>query len=1471
VSRRTKTLFPHSRDGTSQRSRRLPALDSSHVLVDERSDVDVLRFVSAYAEQLHSFNVDPATDEVITNGTWADFASRTGLSVADVVAYTDDPSRFSAEARRWLGRPHFALLLTFVKLLSHARDQLNAFTRRHLDHYYRDVLALEPELAVADRATVLFGLRPSSSEVLVRAGTALAAGRDANNVPRIYRTERDIVVNHASVVEQRSVYVDRRITGIPDVRKDRDLTAPAALIQSLGLALGSPNPGDPIPKWNGHDVDVPFLITLKRPLDFARARLFLEHHELRSLMRLYRRRRDADAEWAEINRLLRVTSPPNPRDFLANVTAAVGPLDFASEGLPQVSNIDDLYTYRDDHTDADGDGNPDVRAFIDAKFVARGISFDDFVALMQIKLRIDAEWKEINRLLERIGRRQRNVLEWTLPSGVDPTNFNANLAAALGPMWPPTWPSTDITNIDDYDTLLRRLEAHFSMSVERLQTLIAFAREVSVDAASENHDWSDIDRILADAHREKVYAARRAELARIRADVPPGQPPTTAFDNIARHILASEEPIAWDDAKVALSSHLERSQLELLARFRQALADGTSVAGFGWTEAERLFELAWRSITQLPEPIAQVVEVHNVYAYANATTVRDNESPGWKTFGGRPAAVNAEEPRGAMLGWALRSPLLSLSEGARTITITFGLTAKSFKWSVFRGHFGLRDEDRSGTRLTEALSKWLRFEVTTKKEWVELALQDSRIALGTAADNYWTLAGLTRPAAEDDRAALQLTFRIGKQIDALAPVGEQPHLWPTLQVVLKPVFFNTSEAKKEWRTKFEAFEPLALAATHLQVAVAGLSTLRLQHEDRVLDSRKPFEPFGNRPAVGSRLYLDHPELVRARLGLLTFDLEWMGVPDSLVDGTLTSHYANYPGPISASTIKTKIVLVDQNVELALHDTPLFEDADGRTKSARTLRVDDVGASVSRASPTFIYESRYDAQAADDIRRSTRYLELELTPLDLGHGIYPALVQSTARKLAIAMAGGGVIPDADKPKYQINPPYTPKLKRLTVGYTTSVEVKPDTGGADELLHVHPFGVSRIDPTTATLLPAYSAAGELYIGIRHLHPPQHLTLLLQLAEGTSDPDIEAAPVTWSYLSGNRFIELSDGALVLDSTRGLINSGIVELALPAPMASTRLPANVMWLRVAVARNPRCVCDVVAIRAQAVSAIFEDRGNAASHYEQPLPAGSIERLLDPDVRVASIEQPYTSYGGMPPERADTFDTRVSERLRHKQRALSSWDYERLVLQRFRQIYKAKCLSVGDGGVEVLVIPDIRALTPGDTFAPRAPANLLADIQSYLVSRAPAVARVRVRNAHYVPVKVRLGVRFMTGIDVGFAKQRLTEDLVKFLSPWAFEEGAELMIGGRIYANSILDFVDRRDYIDYVAEIKLFRSIDGGANFDLIPPTVRDYHVATQHPDQVLVAAQQHLYDVIPDTGYEQANFTGINYARIELDFIVG
>ena len=407
-----------------------------------------------------------------------------------------------------------------------------------------------------------------------------------------------------------------------------------------------------------------------------------------------------------------------------------------------------------------------------------------------------------------------------------------------------------------------------------------------------------------------------------------------------------------------------------------------------------------------------------------------------------------------------------------------------------------------------------------------------------------------------------------------------------------------------------------------------------------------------------------------------------------------------------------------------------------------------------------------------------------------------------------------------------------------------------------------------------LPQYDNEGELYIGLQEVRPPQHLRLLFQMAAGSADPDLPPVPVQWHYLSGNRWLPLEEEHVLDDTTRGLINTGIITFALPLAQPSTLLPAHLYWLRAAIWRHSASVCDTVAIHTQAVSATRLGPLTAPEYLRQPLPAGSITNLVEPRPEITGIRQPYASYGGRMAEQDSHLYTRVSERLRHKHRALTIWDYEHMVLERFPEVYKVKCLPAdpeAPGRVEIVVIPDIRHKRSFNPFEPKAPADLLADIAAYLADYRPVWATVHVKNAQYVPVKVRFAVRFRPGYNEELYKQCLHNELNRFLSPWAYAEGAEIEIGGRIYANSIIHFLGTRPYVDYVSDIRLFRSEDRGNTFQLMPSAAEGYWVQTDKPDGILVAAQQHEIDLITDASYEQHVFSGINYMKIGLDFIVG
>lgn len=1405
VKRSTNLTASHrARDGASQRMRALPALDPEYFSVDERTTEDRLRFVRALGERLEYFTASTEGGAPVVLGSWGAFAHHPTLSEADIAAFITEPDRFVDEEAKWLGRPHFVLLLIFLQLLRHAQGDMAKLTARHLDFYFREVLRFDRKGPEPDRVMVAFRLSPRIVEVRLPAGTALDAGRDTAGVARIYRTEREVTVSQARVEQLRSVFVDRRVTRIPDALRRRSTDG---FDEALRIALGRPASGDPVPPYDERrPVNLDFFTKVVGPtIAFCRERLYLPPEALKRMMRLVRHRQVAS----------RNESP-----------------------------------------------------------VAQ------------------AEWREVNQLLERVGREVRGDPSFRLTGpAFDPTAFSENLETALGPWWAPPWAEVRVADIFTYEAELLRLERHLSMPAHRLGELAELAAELESGVSGFIH-VSRGEHILAEAHRESILSDRRDHLSQTIAR---GDRSRAGFARIATHLLdevADEEQFHWEELRARFSKILERAQLDVLDSFLSSLDNPSAPHRFDWEDILGVFELAQRIVERFVEPVAQRVEWRNLYAYEDARAALDAPSvpTRWKTFGRRPLTKEAG-PAASSMGWGLASPLLQVTSGRRRLTLTLGF-GKGFE-VLEAGHGTHRAQQQNAHRSPSLFEAWLKdaliVELSQPDGW--LAVDPARVTFHVGT--YHALLGREPPEGLSDPHALRITVVVEPDD---GPISANPSLpEAALRLLLRPKVEDSSGAEM---TPYMAFRALELSDVHLHVAVgpeeaseahsvAGLSDIRLQAGDRALDPEKPFLPFGPEPVAGMRFHLAHAELLRARPDRVVLGLEWTDLPTDPDTGdplTLDAHYANYPRSEAANRFtsegfEARLELVDGSRALPLAQrVALFSDSQTKTEPKRALVLDVLGA----LSETYVYPRSSGTIDAQDLRSSPRYLTMELLQ-DFGHTVFPRLAARKSRALAAALSRGPLSEEA-LANYQVEPPYTPTLKRLSVGYSTSVEVqrRPEpsegnerwrwdagpTNGKDTLFHAHPFGWALLDPSNPTLFPRYEEAGELFIGLASLDPPRRLSLGFQVAEGTSDPESPISPLTWAYLDGDLWRDLcAEGRLRLDSTGGLVNSGIVELDLPPVSPSRRMPSNLYWLRIA-GPDGRSVSDMVDILAQASFAIFEDRENAETHYERPLGEGSITRLLERDARIRKIEQPFTSFGGRPAERPQVFYTRVSERLRHKQRALSPWDFERLVLEAFPQIYKAKCipatLGPRPGSVTVIVIPDIREARPSDELAPRVSAATLRRIAEYLRSRAPTGASIEVRNPDYVPVRIRLGARFRDSVDVGFALRQLNRDLVRFLSPWAFDTKAEPSLGGKVFESGVLDIADRLDYVDFVTNIQLFRIMNGVSELG------RDGFVETSRPDQILVSAPDHDIDLISDRGYEQASFTGIDYMKIELDFIV-
>ncbi len=367
------------------------------------------------------------------------------------------------------------------------------------------------------------------------------------------------------------------------------------------------------------------------------------------------------------------------------------------------------------------------------------------------------------------------------------------------------------------------------------------------------------------------------------------------------------------------------------------------------------------------------------------------------------------------------------------------------------------------------------------------------------------------------------------------------------------------------------------------------------------------------------------------------------------------------------------------------------------------------------------------------------------------------------------------------------------------------------------------------------------GMLFIGLEKLQPLDTLSLLFQFAEGSAaDEDNDPPEIHWSYLTYNEWRPLKAENLISDGTYGFQTTGIVKIEVPEDSTdhNSIITDGLRWFCASVTEHAERIPMLINIVAQAVEAQFRDNSNDPSHFDIALPAGSIGKLAVTVAQVGKIEQPFASFDGKHAEIGQEFYTRVSERLRHKARAITPWDYEHLVLDRFPSIYKVKCIThtdpnclcrspiaasantgdnasnccgpqIAPGHVLIVPIANLKNRNAANPLQPKTSRRTLLEIENYLGKRTSPFVKVHAKNPVYEQVLVFFRVRFIAGSDKGYYLKKLNDEIVHYLTPWAFDENAEVSFAQKIYASAIINFIEERSYVDFISDFLMFVCLD--------------------------------------------------------------
>jgi hypothetical protein len=845
----------------------------------------------------------------------------------------------------------------------------------------------------------------------------------------------------------------------------------------------------------------------------------------------------------------------------------------------------------------------------------------------------------------------------------------------------------------------------------------------------------------------------------------------------------------------------------------------------------------------------------------------------WALFGEEQYKAGRTTMVPANIGFAIASPMFMMAEGNRKVKVhlTFSEseeTAGTYRKLIEDLSQGKPDDEES---LKFALldvfgrGKNCAFSILVSgaQGWIDVAEEASNELYIESRPWSWN--------------RLTIAFTIPASCPPIVPIDPAKMNAEGFSNRFPVIKFGLNPRKTPFAYTF--LETLRFDQIDIEVEVDKLKSFVVFNDMGRLDSTQPFQALGPIPQLGSYMLLGNAEIFRKKVTNLKINIEWQNLPAR----GLKYYYNEYfDGEHDFGEEKFKVnltALSGYEFKPGEKDDPLpfklFPAEVG--KNLTVISVEDPSRLQIRPNP--------DMREVDFFDNNTPigFLKLELKePKEaFGHGLYQERLSAIASRNSNPE-------EVEKAKYP-NPPFAPLVKSVYVSYRAVDKIMPEQyepTSRNSVYHIHPFGSAPVFSNgqlvmkEAALIPEYREDGYLYIGLKALRPSQELSMLFQLAAGKTTFTAQLPETEWSYLAANIWEPLRTIDVLSDSTDRFTRTGVIRLRLPAGISDRNeiLPADLFWLRVAIKGDTENVSRAIEVRTQAVKAEWIDTGNS-ERLREPLKAGSIRYMVSKRPEIRNVSQPYASFHARAAEVREEFFQRVSERLRHKGRAISHWDFERIVLDRFHTINQVKCLShisdpdfIEAGGLRVVVIPASNQAT--DELTPKVNHGTLLSIQNHLKENSSPFVDLRVSNPSYEYVRVNCRVKFANNKNNGDSLEKLRKDIRTFICPWLNDPGGDIEIGGSIKVEDLYRYIKSLSYVDFVTKfcvLHFYVDDETTGIYQLLSTAdprlseVERTYVRARKPWSVLIPDSDHEIEftereleVTPDFSLEPVDFQG-------------
>lgn len=329
-------------------------------------------------------------------------------------------------------------------------------------------------------------------------------------------------------------------------------------------------------------------------------------------------------------------------------------------------------------------------------------------------------------------------------------------------------------------------------------------------------------------------------------------------------------------------------------------------------------------------------------------------------------------------------------------------------------------------------------------------------------------------------------------------------------------------------------------------------------------------------------------------------------------------------------------------------------------------------------------------------------------------------------------------------------YSPEVNGVRVSYTKEISVLTGT-------LANGISIAAKDAVTA----GANKKSAIYLGFKGWKPGQTMSIVPQIQDG-----VPRGQYSWQYLQeGGNWDRLPDAR---DGTGQLSQTDVLEFTLPQNVGTVDrlLPAGRVWIRALIDENSMDTpVWIDGIMANAAIATLIDPGKSIPlHFENPIPPKTVKGLKVHCADIERVRQPLSGFGGRGAETASDFHKRAASLLSHRNRAVSTSDYRRLLIQKFPELVGAVFTKIQD---QVLKVSVISKPLPGSTLdtPPVLSTTKISEMKEFLATHSSRWADFEVISASTAKFDIQATVSIREELDEQLALRQVEQTLASEFS----------------------------------------------------------------------------------------------------------